>query len=356
LLEGLRVRVLRTLAELEGFEAAWDSLWREDARATPFQSAAWLLPWSMHFAGSDLRVAVVSTGERVLALLPFYVHLDPDSGERRLLPLGIGTSDYLDGLFAPECEVSHVQRGLETLLEESGWDRLIVEQLRPESPLLQAIERWGCCEVDRHAGAACSRMPALRVGELSKNLRRNVLRCESRAARRGPLDVVRSDSAASSSVFESLVAFHTARWNARGGPGVLCDPSVLAWHRRAIPRLATQGLLHLSSLRSNGQPIAVIYGLVDPPVRSCRTLYAYLQGFSLEHAELSPGTLHLALAAEQARNEGIAFIDMLRGHETYKKLWKPEERPTFGVSYRKTLAIDAGPAVPNHAARAAQER
>jgi CelD/BcsL family acetyltransferase involved in cellulose biosynthesis len=333
-------------------------LWREDARATPFQSAAWLLPWSMVFGGTDLRVTVVSAGERVVALLPFYVHRDPDSGERRLLPLGIGSSDYLDGLFAPECELHHVQRGLESLLAEPGWDRLVVEQLRAESPLLQAMDRWRVeghrWRVDRHAGAACSRMPAVRVRGLPRPLRRNVLRYENRAARRGPLDVVRADASAWSAMFDALVAFHTARWNARGEPGVLSDRGVLAWHRRAIPLLSSRGLLDLIALRSNGQPIAVLYALVDPPERPARTLYGYLQGFSLEHAELSPGTLLLAFAVEQACVDGVAFIDLLRGDEPYKKLWNLEERPTFGISCHSTPRSEFGRTAANHAAAAEQ--
>jgi CelD/BcsL family acetyltransferase involved in cellulose biosynthesis len=35
---------------------------------------------------------------------------------------------------------------------------------------------------------------------------------------------------------------------------------------------------------------------------------------------------------EQAAEEGIEWIDLLRGEESYKKLWNAEQEPTFGFA------------------------
>jgi CelD/BcsL family acetyltransferase involved in cellulose biosynthesis len=50
----------------------------------------------------------------------------------------------------------------------------------------------------------------------------------------------------------------------------------------------------------------------------------------VQHADLRPGTLLLALAIEQAAREGVQTIDMLRGDEDYKKLWGAVWEATYG--------------------------
>ena len=47
--------VLSTTRGLEALFPDWDRLWREDRRATPFQSPRWLLPWWKHVGEGRLR-------------------------------------------------------------------------------------------------------------------------------------------------------------------------------------------------------------------------------------------------------------------------------------------------------------
>ena len=135
--------------------------------------------------------------------------------------------------------------------------------------------------------------------------------------------------------FDLLVRFHTDRWQQAGESGVLADPAVLAWHREALPLLAGHGLLRLATLRLDGESIAVLYALIDPPSRAGRTQFFYLMGFSIEHAELHPGTLLTALAIEHAAAEGVQTIDMLRGGESYKQFWHVTPIPTYGFAMRR---------------------
>jgi CelD/BcsL family acetyltransferase involved in cellulose biosynthesis len=96
-------------------------------------------------------------------------------------------------------------------------------------------------------------------------------------------------------------------------------------------------------VRLNGEVLAVLYSLVDPPGHVDRTQYFYITAYSPAHAELRPGTLLLALAIDHAANEGISTIDMLRGDEPYKRIWHLSCVATHGY----TLAH------PAHAAAAA---
>jgi CelD/BcsL family acetyltransferase involved in cellulose biosynthesis len=128
---------------------------------------------------------------------------------------------------------------------------------------------------------------------------------------------------------------HTQRWEQQGESGVLADPRVLACHREALPLLARAGMLRMLCLRLNGEEIGVLYTVVDPVGRAVsegRTQYFYLNAYSTEHAELSPGTVMLALAIEQAATEGVQTIDMLRGEESYKTMWHTVQFATEGFA------------------------
>jgi CelD/BcsL family acetyltransferase involved in cellulose biosynthesis len=325
--DGVDFRVLRTSGELESIEPTWRTLWLSDSNATPFQSPAWLLPWVRQFGQPDLRTILVSRSRAPIGLLPFYVYRDPHTSTRKLLLLGAGTSDYLDGIFAPVCTAEHIREAVQVLDENRDWNIAALTQLRAGSRLLQALAP----NHQPFATETCSRMPALPVAGLPRKIRQNVNYNRNRAHRQGTLEFTLASHSDCLELFQVLVRQHTDRWRERGASGVLSDPRVLAWHRQAIPLLAREGLLRLSALRHNGEIIATMYALIDPPGRPARTLYVYLPAFSRRHATLSPGTLLLAKAIEHACANGVEAVDLLRGDEPYKQLWHSEKTPTWGL-------------------------
>lgn len=125
--------ILRTTAQLESLRDRWKSLWLDDPHATPFQFPEWLVPWWHQFGQHELRVVTIAKAGRPLAILPLYIYPEPESGERRLLLPGVGTSDYLDGIFSPLCKPAHVADALELLRHEGSWDVAHWQQLRIQS-------------------------------------------------------------------------------------------------------------------------------------------------------------------------------------------------------------------------------
>lgn len=333
-------RILRTTEELEQFAAEWRGLWEQDRQATPFHSPEWMLPWWHSFGQPDVQAVVLSRGQESVGLLPFYVYREPGAPERRLLPIGVSTTDYLGGVFAPSCTDEDVEAGLRTLLSEGQWDEMIATQLRPGARMLRAMPKL-------HPGLECfptefcSRTPALRLAELPQKIRRNAMYYRNRAQRQGELELTVADSSNWQEAFEALVRLHRERWQTRGEEGVLSDHRVLSMHREAMPLLLAAGLLRLCCLRLNGEIIAVLYSLIDPPEREDRREYFYLTAYSPAHAELRPGTLLIALAMERAVTEGVRTVDMLRGEEAYKQIWHMERTPTFGFKAQRRPAAQA---------------
>lgn len=321
--------VLRTTEELEAFAPVWRQLWCEDLSSTPFHSPEWLLPWWHSFGQPDVRAVVLSHGEQVVGLLPFYIYREAGAPERRLLPIGVSTTDYLGGLFAPACTDEDIEAGLRILLSDGEWNEMIATQLPPEGRMLRVMSRLDP-SIERFPTEACSHTTAARIAELPHKIRRNAMYYRNRAQRQGSLELTIADRSNWEEAFEALVRLHSERWQAQGEAGVLSHRRVLAMHREAIPRLLDANLLRLCCLRLNGEIIAVLDSLIDPPGRTDRRQYFYLPGYSPKHAELRPGTLLIALAMERAVDEGVRVIDMLRGEEAYKQIWHTERTPTFG--------------------------
>ncbi len=328
--DAFTIQLMTSAAELAGLAPRWAALWADDPRAKPFQHPAWLVPWWRQFGQERLLACTLWVGAELMGLLPAYVYQPEAGGERQLLLVGAGTSDYLDGVFRPGCTVERVGAALERLRDEGEWDVAYFTQLAAGSLLGQALERVEAVAVSRFAGESCSRLPAVAVAGLPKKVRAEVLYFRNAAIGRGALRLRVATAEEAPGVFEQLVRLHTARWQAAGESGVLADPLVLAWHREAIPGLQAAGLLRLYALELAGEIVAVLYAL-----RVRRVESFYLIGSAPEHAEVHPGTLLTAMAMEQAAGEGVEVIDMLRGEEVYKKFWRVEEVPTFGFAVRR---------------------
>jgi CelD/BcsL family acetyltransferase involved in cellulose biosynthesis len=330
------IEVIRTSAEVNALVPEWVELWRRDPNAKPFQRPEWLLSWWHHFGQSDLHIVCIRQGGRLIGLLPFYVYFDNPKNERQLLLVGAGTSDYLDGLFSPECTAAEACEGLVAIADGVTWDVAHLMQVLPHSPIYSGVIRIGAPAVEQIAGESCFRCRALPIAELPRKVRSDVRYFRSAALGRGTLRLHLADASSCKSCFEVLVDLHSARWRESGEAGVLSDPNVLGWHFEAVPLLEAAGCLRLYVLYLDAEPIASLYALVDPPTRSSRTEYFYLIGYSPAYAEIKPGTLITAMASEYAANEGVEFIDMLRGNEAYKKFWHVKEVPTYGISIARS--------------------
>ena len=290
--------LITTPAELTEIAAAWERLWRACPDATPFQSPAWLLPWWEHLGHGDLRVYAIEDRGELVALAPFHV-----SENSSLQLMGAGISDYLDALCLPSF----------------GSD--LLAQIDPPAELRQLSRSSPLYAHDCSPDEPC---PVLDLAAIPKRMTQNVHYYTRRAEREGALSWETADQSNVAGLVEALIALHAAAWQSRGTSGVLADPKIEAFHRAAAPRLLNAGLLRMYGLRLRGRLIGVWYGFFHR-----QRLYFYLGGFSPEHRRLSPGTLLIAHAIEQARRDCAVCLDFLRGEEPYKCLWGARSQTTY---------------------------
>ncbi|MDF2782299.1 MAG: hypothetical protein K0S96_2104 [Geminicoccaceae bacterium] len=339
-----RIETITATADLDALEGEWTELWRRAPAATPFQAPAWLLPWWRQFGNDGLRVLTARTGGRLVGLLPLYLLREPDG--TKLLPLGIAVSDYLDGVFEAGSEQVAAAAFLRHLADgPCAWRVCELHPLPAGSPLLAAPDPSGRpAEIIPLEPYPSITLPegARDLSEvLSARIRTKLRNYGRRAERHGAVRFETASAASTGLLLEALIALHAKRWADEKRGGVFTDRRVQAFHRAATPALQDGGLLRLHALRIDGRAVAVIYALA---ARRC--LYCYLTGFDPEFAAISPGTLLLGYAIEQAMREGALVCDFLRGRERYKYLWGGQDRPTFARTLRP------GPRAPARSATA----
>jgi CelD/BcsL family acetyltransferase involved in cellulose biosynthesis len=127
---------------------------------------------------------------------------------------------------------------------------------------------------------------------------------------------------------DALFTLHAARWERRGMPGMLADDIVQHFHRAVALAMLDAGMLRMHVMRSRDRIVAVFYGFA-----SGNTVYYYLSGYDPDLEKLSPGTVIVAHAIEQAVREGATTFDFLRGAEEYKYAWGAKDR----MNHRRQL-------------------
>jgi CelD/BcsL family acetyltransferase involved in cellulose biosynthesis len=319
------VEVVRDPQRLADLLPALRDLFARDARATPFQSPDWFVPWAQAFAADhELRVIVASAEGSALVCLP--LALATRAGRRTLCWLGSGISDYLDVLLDRERGRSAwpgALAALHDLMLEA--ERMELSDLPEASALLEPLASVagvvGNC-------AVCPRLvlpasPEEYIAALPRWLRRNVRRTESELARWGQL-VWRTASAGDTpELLEHFFELHTARWRNKGEPGALADVRVRDFHRSAAPHLVAQGLLELCVLFVGEQAVAASYVLT----RSDACLYQF--GYAPAWSKLSLGSLLIQHSILRAIQHGRAAYDFLRGSERYKYDWGAADTSTY---------------------------
>lgn len=303
---------------------AWQALWERVSDAWPFTAPAWSQPWWEAFGTGCPVVAAMHSRYGLSGLLPFY-----RLGEK-LLPMGVGISDYFDILLAPDAPPDAAALLLEAALQASNIPRCDMPELPEHAVLLRTKAPPGWRD-DVWDGSPCAVLPLYPEPAIPKGMRRDLRQARRRAERAGGWQVARADTTTWPELLDSLIVLHTKRWQASGEPGVFADTRVPAFHRAAVPLLLQAGLLRMEALRLRDRIVAVNYALL-----TSGRIGFYLAGFDIEAAFESPGTILLGHMLEEAAREGRKEAHLLRGDEAYKRAWGAVERRNAGRSFIRT--------------------
>lgn len=313
------IEVVDTDRGLMALAADWQAAWARCPEATPFQSPHWLLPWWRVFGTGMPRVALERRGDAIMGILPLYVL----PGERKALPIGAGTTDYLDGLG----DATHLLPAVVKRLAGDAVDQIELIEAPPWSRSL------GLPGVAWSPSSPC---PVLTLPDIPSGIRRKLRMNRNRADRAGGWAVEAATADTLEQSLDTLIRLHQDRWTAQGEPGVLADPAVLAFWRDAAPGLLAAGLMRLHVLRVGGVVAAAIMALLSPG-----RIYFYLSGYDTAQSFVSPGTLLLGAMLEQAVAEERTEAHFLRGQESYKYAWGAVDRCNYSGRATPFSSVDS---------------
>ena len=297
----------------------WDELLQNSAWASPFQSRQWIRSWWRYFGGRRRPyIFTLREGKDLVGVMPLYESKLPF---RSLLPMGRGQSDYMHPLVQNGYEEKFAQFFSEHIENLSGIDLIDLQQVREGQKVLDEISdskllsQENCYLLD---------LPST-YDEYVKTLSKS-MRYEARRIMKGPYKtqeaiIERVGKNDIVSGLEALYELHGRRWRKRGLPGSFASKRVRNFHEEFCSQAIDHGMLNLSLLKFEGQPVGAIYAL-----KVGKTYYYYQSGFDPTHKALSPGSTLVSHTIKEAIESGATQFDFMRGDEPYKARWKPQHK------------------------------
>ncbi len=163
-----------------------------------------------------------------------------------------------------------------------------------------------------------SRLAPFRDLHAADPVSRNTRQALARSARGyGTITIDAAQNAAEAAAwFATLVALHTATWNARGQPGVFARSAIVRFHHALIATGVPAGTVQMLRVSSATGPIGILYCFIQGG-----TIYAYQSGFdyATTSAAQKPGLTCHAAAIGYYAGCGMDRYDFLAGDSQYKR-------------------------------------
>ncbi len=313
----LKPEVIREASRLEQISGEWQTLGDRLPGVTPFQLPKWQLTWWAHFGSGELRAFAFWRDNRLVGIVPLFLHEWKD--KHQLTLIGSGITDYLDPCIACaevyDCLAWQLQN-------DQAWDVCDWQDLSTNTPLKQLIH----LQTDVKEDVPCSAIPLDASFETywqlrSADLRRNIKRYARKAEAEGPLIFSVIDHPKSELV-NDLIQLHSERWRRQGEIGMV----ELNRSGDFLREMTASDGCSLFSLNWKGKMVAASAGFLKG-----KTVYSYLSAFEPAFEILGFGRYLLYRSLQWAFEGGYTSWDFLRGDEPYKASWGAVQTPRCRV-------------------------
>lgn len=333
-------------------ESAWQELLARSSADPLFMSWNWQWCWWQHHGaplGAELLLFAGYTPDgQLIGLAPLQLRRADHRWPLRISRVEIlgcawrqqsnVFSEYLDLPVDRRYEEPFLRAVAEQLRAEPRWSELVLGNTRRDSLALRLVHEHladGCYlrEADHLVAHAVHLPPTFH--EYVKSLRPGTRRKVWHYRRR--VENARFELATEADLpqyFAHLDFFLHRRWGVRHYTGVRGQ-----FHMRLAQVLAAQGLLRMSRLSIDGQPLSVMYN-----VRIGGREYNVQSGFDERVVRgISPGYLHFGYCIERACEDGVRGFDFLAGpgqRREYKRDFgtKPTQMTTLQLIRSRPLA------------------
>jgi CelD/BcsL family acetyltransferase involved in cellulose biosynthesis len=334
----------------------WRSSWNELTRINPMMSMEWLLAWWHQYGiGHQLHIIAVTSGDKLLGVLPCYLKQTILGKQIRLLGTGNVCSDYL-GAIVDRNQATEVYEAIHANLRESvesgvlrGIESLQFEGVSSEDKWLEQLANFAdkanfSTRTQPLANSWSLALPStwaeLHQSQRGHGVHRKAKKCISRLesnelCMRQITEVTGLDEG-----MEHLIRLHQARRESVGDDGCFADVRFESFLLEALAGMLLKGTACFNLCEKGSQVIGVQLLLLGSD-----TVFMYQSGVDPSYMSLEPGHALVTGSLLYSISHGYKAYDFLRGDEPYKAFWGAQAKelqkivlapPTF-----KAQAIEA---------------
>ncbi|MRR38333.1 GNAT family N-acetyltransferase, partial [bacterium] len=337
---------ITAITDRGAFQAIRDE-WNRLAEANGFYTPWFCWEWfDLCLRNGETGALHILTARRdgaLVAVAPFSVRPERYKGvvPVRIISFIGGNRSPLKGIVFGKTD-ENVQREITTLVLEylrrtfGGWDILELEPVAGPNDggsIETLLERQGlsfrsyvscanryCHVTDASFDGFFERLP--------QSTRKDINYCRRRLEKNGSLVFqIITDAASLDQCLDVYDVVRAKSWKA--------DERDRDFNRELMHVAAAKGWLRLGILSYDGTPIAVQKWIVADG-----RAYIYDVLYDEEYKKHSPGKILTSMMFQHAiDDDGVAYVDYLRGDEPYKQEWTPMLRERIGlVAYNRTMS------------------
>ena len=310
------VQVIRTLAELDRIESAWERL---AADGNPVSDFAYARAWAAGLGGTQ-RLSVL-TGPEHLAIAPLVINR---GGPGWLTLLAAEMYEIMDFVHADESPLSELARAI----VRTGRP-LDLKRIPADAPVVAAIEAAyrGRGIVRRRPAGGSPWIPldgswADPEMRLEGGRRSDLRRARRLAEKMGAVEtaILTPTRAQLPQLLEEAFQVEAAGWKGAHGSALAADPVRGDFFRRYTEQACAKGILRMCVLRIGGRPAAA-----QIAIESGSRFDLLRAGYDEQFSRCSPGMLLTAETIRYAARRGLRAYEFNGDVEPWTRVWTRHE-------------------------------
>ena len=314
-----RVQTIRTPADLDRIESAWDLM---AVGRNPVSGFAYAQAWAAGL-GETQRLQVMTAGDsETLAIAPLVVNR---GGPGWLTLLAAEMYEIMDFVYADESALFALARAI----VRTGRP-LELKRVSVDGPVVAAMEAAyrGSGIVRRRPTGGSPWIPldeswAEPEMRLEAGRRSDLRRARRQAEKMGAVEtaIVAPTRAELPQFLDEAFQVEAAGWKGAQGTALAADPVRGAFFRRYAEMACAKGILRIGVLRIGGRPAAA-----QIAIESGSRFDLLRAGYDERFARCSPGMLLTAESIRYAARRGLQSYEFNGDVEPWTKLWTHRER------------------------------
>ena len=323
----IELSVITSFQEFKNCSRIWEAFREQQADNTMCNSWDWCNIWIEVFLRNkdQLYIHIWFYQKEIIGIIPCYLKNTYAGTELRFIATGETKksevcSEFQDFLLHPKYKALILSQFTNEILNNKSIAAIIFDNILVTSIACQWLntlksKHWVkkiTNEGKRYLIPVNQKQPTQQSVFKSKNIKRH----EKNFLADSNWDVTKvNDPSSLNSFYQLLIKLHNKSWSARNKLGAFEDHDFVEFHRSFSKKALKNKKLVAFKLVCKEEVCALFYGIIDG-----NTLHYYQSAINHESQLTSAGVAMHVVALNIARENNLAFYDLMKGSETsYKK-------------------------------------